>query len=147
MIRKRQENLVTVGLTLCVAILALLAAFVGEREVSTARCKHGMETSVIAREAGILSDAALTVITVDDMPELIPRYAAITISEDERQEIAGIIVLEAGNQCARGQQAVAEVILNRVISPEFPDTVHDVLHQDEDTTVPQFSTISNLTAA
>ena len=31
--------------------------------------------------------------------------------------------------------------MNRVISPDFPDSVHDVLHQGEDTAMPQFSAI------
>ena len=80
-------------------------------------------------------------------PELVQRYSSVTMTADERLELAGVIQLEAGNQCAEGQQAVAEVVLNRVISPEFPDTIHDVLHQGEDTPRPQFSTIGNLALA
>ena len=69
------------------------------------------------------------------------------MSEDERRELAEVVYLEAGNQCAEGQQAVAEVILNRVISPDFPDTVYDVLHQGENSAGPQFSTIGSLALA
>lgn len=146
--RKRQKNLVTVGLALCVAILALLAAFMDVGGVSTVRGANAEETPVIAPwEAGILTDTAPPVIAVEVTPEPVPRYAAVDMSEAERQEMAGIIGLESGNQCAEGQQAVAEVILNRVISPDFPDTVHDVLHQGEGTPRPQFSTIDNLASA
>jgi len=146
--RKRQGNLVTAGLALCVAILALLAAFMDVGGVSTVRGANAEETPVIAPwEAGILTDTAPPVIAVEVTPEPIPRYAAVDMSEAERQEMAGIIGLEADNQCAEGQQAVAEVILNRVISPDFPDTVHDVLHQGEGTPRPQFSTIDNLASA
>ena len=129
------------------AILAFLAAFMGDDKVSTARGAHSEETPVIAWEAGILFDTAPPVIAVEAPPVPVLRYATVNMSEDERQEMAGIIFLESGNQCAEGQQAVAEVILNRVISPDFPDTVHDVLHQNEDTAVPQFSTIGSLAQA
>lgn len=89
----------------------------------------------------------ISVVTPQSPPELVQRYSGVVMSEDERRELAGIIQLEAGNQCTEGQQAVVEVVLNRVLSPEFPDTVHDVLHQGEDTKRPQFSTIDNLASA
>ncbi len=41
-----------------------------------------------------------------------------------------MVFLEANTQCFDGQQAVAEVALNRVLSPLFPDTVYDVLFQE-----------------
>ena len=155
--RKRQGNLVTAGLALCVAILALLAVFMDFDKVSTARGAPVEETPVIGLwGTGSLTDTipreeqppALSVEAMPQpTPELVQRYSSVTMSADERQELAGIIRLEAGNQCAEGQQAVAEVVLNRVISPEFPDTVHDVLHQGENTPRPQFSTIGNLVLA
>lgn len=155
--RKRQGNLVTAGLALCVAILALLAVFMDFDEVSTAWGAPTEETPVIGLwEAGSLSDTisreeqppALSVeATPQPTPGLVQRYSSVTMTADERLELAGVIQLEAGNQCAEGQQAVAEVVLNRVISPEFPDTIHDVLHQGEDTPRPQFSTIGNLALA
>lgn len=72
------------------------------------------------------------------------RYARITITDDEYQELLAVISLEAADQCAKGQQAVAEVILNRVISPDFPDTVHGVLHQQNPV---QFTTAELISTA
>lgn len=69
------------------------------------------------------------------------RYAGITMSDEERRELLAVIYLEAANQSAEGQQAVTEVVLNRVISPDFPDTVHEVIHQDNPV---QFSTAENI---
>ncbi len=69
------------------------------------------------------------------------RFSSIELTDDERRELATLIWLEAGNQCAEGQQAVAEVVFNRVLHPSFPDSVHDVLHQDEHSAVPQFGSI------
>ena len=155
--RKRQGNLLTVGLALCVAILALLAVCMDVGKVSTARDAPAEETLVIGLwEAGNLTDTILPgkqppVLSIEatpqPTPELVQRYSSVVMTADERLELAEVIYLEAGNQCADGQQAVAEVVLNRVIAPEFPDTVHDVLHQGEDTSRPQFSTIGNLALA
>ena len=153
--KKRQENLVTAGLALCVAILALLAVCMDVGKVSTARDAPAEETLVIGLwEAGNLIDTILPrkqspVLSIEatpqPTPELVQRYSSVAMTADERLELAEVIYLEAGNQCADGQQAVAEVVL--VIAPEFPDTVHDVLHQGEDTSRPQFSTIGNLALA
>lgn len=72
------------------------------------------------------------------------RYAGITITDDEYWELLAVISLEAADQCAKGQQAVAEVILNWVISPDFPDTVHGVLHQQNPV---QFTTAELISTA
>ena len=97
---KRKTNLVTAILALCVAILALLAVFNDYGGVSTARGSQSEESPVITWEVGPLPDTAPPVIAVETTPMPVPRYAVVYISEDERQEMAGIIFLEAGNQCA-----------------------------------------------
>jgi spore germination cell wall hydrolase CwlJ-like protein len=74
-------------------------------------------------------------------PKVIDRYAGITMTADERTELACVIYLEARGESSEGQQAVAEVVLNRVLNDGFPDTVHQVLHEGEETSVPQFSTV------
>ena len=69
------------------------------------------------------------------------------VSLEELAELAAVVFLEAGNQSAEGQQAVVEVVFNRVLHSAFPDSVHDVLHQGEDGDVPQFSTIYAVSTA
>lgn len=56
-------------------------------------------------------------------------YSGITISDEEYIELCQIVAAEAQTQCLEGQKAVVEVIFNRVLSPEWPDTVHGVLSQ------------------
>lgn len=56
---------------------------------------------------------------------------AITVTEEERELMARIVYLEARGEPFEGQQAVAEVILNRVESEDFPGTVEDVIHQTD----------------
>jgi len=79
-----------------------------------------------------------------DKPAMVARYSGVSMTDEERRELAAVVYLEARNQPPEGQQAVAEVVLNRVISPDFPDTVHDVFHQGEETAIPQFSTVGHI---
>lgn len=69
-------------------------------------------------------------------------YADIadSITDDERELLAKATYLEAGNQSMTGQRAVVEVILNRVMDDEFPDTIEEVLYQPgQFTTAPQLA--------
>ena len=50
-------------------------------------------------------------------------------TEEEIDLMASIVYLEAGNQDMLGKQLVADVILNRVDSLDFPNTVHEVIYQ------------------
>lgn len=75
------------------------------------------------------------------------RYAFLEISQEDREEMARIIWLEARGEPAEGQQAVAEVILNRVLHESFPDTVHGVIHEGEDAGTVQFDTVYYLDEA
>ena len=57
---------------------------------------------------------------------------ASTFSAREQQCLASGIYFEARGEAARGQAAVAQVILNRVRNPAYPDTICDVVYQNED---------------
>lgn len=54
---------------------------------------------------------------------------------DEIELIAQLVQSEAGNQDLMGKRYVVDVILNRVDSEKFPDTVEDVIFQDNQFTV------------
>lgn len=85
--------------------------------------------------------------SAEERPARAARYINIEMTEEELNELAAVVFLEAGNQSAEGQQAVVEVVFNRVLHSAFPDTVHDVLHQGEGSDVPQFSTIYAVSTA
>ena len=57
-----------------------------------------------------------------------PWYADITLSQDDIKLLAKVVWVEAQGECAEGQQAVAEVALNRIASDSFPDNLHDVIY-------------------
>lgn len=50
-------------------------------------------------------------------------------NEEELRLMASIIFEQAGNQCEAGQQAVGIVVMNRVRSDSFPNTIYEVLWQ------------------
>ena len=54
----------------------------------------------------------------------------IEVTQKEAQELMQIAWCEAGNQGSEGQLYVMSVIINRVNSPDFPDSIHDVIYQD-----------------
>ena len=53
----------------------------------------------------------------------------IQLTEEEIDLLAKILWVEARGESDGGQQAVVEVIFNRMISEEFPNTLYDVLSQ------------------
>ena len=57
-----------------------------------------------------------------------PRYPHITLSQADRELIARVVWAEARGESPEGQQAVAEVVLNRLNSKNFPDNLHDVIY-------------------
>lgn len=70
-------------------------------------------------------------IITKDVPDLIQpeqgRYGYLT--DDEIETLARLVYLEARGESFEGQQAVAEVVLNRVLAPSFPNNVYDVIYQ------------------
>ena len=57
------------------------------------------------------------------------KYSQITMTEEEYELLAKVLYLEARGESFEGQQAVVEVVFNRVMSTGFPDTVEGVLMQ------------------
>ena len=63
----------------------------------------------------------------DPLDYTVQRYPDITLSEEDKLLLAKLVWLEARGEDMDGQQAVAEVVLNRVKSPYFPNTVSEVI--------------------
>ena len=71
-----------------------------------------------------ISESTLTPETVNVYQEI---WQAAT--DEERELVAVILAMEAQGEPYEGERAVVEVILNRVVSPEWPDTIYGVLSQ------------------
>lgn len=59
-----------------------------------------------------------------------PRYPDIDLSLAERKLLAKVMWVEARGESLEGQQAVAEVILNRMVSEDFPNTLEEVIYAE-----------------
>jgi len=66
----------------------------------------------------------------------------IILNEEDYRNLLRIVEAEAGGEDETGKLLVANVVLNRVEDPAFPDTVTDVIFQKENG-VCQFSPISD----
>ena len=53
----------------------------------------------------------------------------IEVTQQEAEELMRIASAEALNQGTPGMLLVMSVVMNRVESPDYPDTIHDVIHQ------------------
>lgn len=85
----------------------------------------------------LIEDEEIEIIEEDEVAESKSVYADTIddLTDDEKELIARITFREAGNQSEEGQRAVVEVILNRLNSEKWPNTVEGVLSQRR-----QFST-------
>lgn len=101
------------------------------------------ERVLATREDGRMGIADVTVSgrRVVDV-RLLERSESYLLSEEDLDILMRIVEAEAGNQDVEGRLLVANVVLNRVGSDKFPDTVKDVVFQEQNG-VNQFSPVSN----
>lgn len=71
-------------------------------------------------------------------PQVRYRVGGVVLDQKDRQILERIVEAEAGDQSVKGRILVANVILNRIRSKEFPDTVREVVFAPR-----QFSPVSN----
>lgn len=62
----------------------------------------------------------------------------VTFSDGDRKLLANLIYCEAGGEPYEGQVAVGSVVINRVLSSKFPNTVMGVIYQNK-----QFSPVAS----
>lgn len=67
------------------------------------------------------------------------RYPGVELTEAEMDLMAKLIWMEAQSEPFEGQQAIAEVILNRLVSGSFQSSVHNIIYADN-----QFPSVKNL---
>lgn len=114
------------------------------RQAAVPACELKLDERVLAtREASTMGivDTAVSGQRVADV-QVVERSECYLLEEEERDILMRIVEAEAGNQDVEGRLLVANVILNRVESDQFPDNVRDVVFQKENG-VSQFSPVSN----
>lgn len=68
-------------------------------------------------------------IYVENKPWVEPRYPQVQLTEEEVDLMARLIWVEARGESAEGQQAIAEVILNRLVTEGFPKTIEEIIFE------------------
>ena len=140
MMNDRRVKAVLAGYIALCALLIILAAIISQRlSAQEARAASELPAPVyssaaLAAHLAVAPEvAAHEPQTPEPPPEPEPRYAEIT--PEERELLARVVYAEANTETLEGQIAVAQVVLNRVRSESFPDTVSEVIYQER-----QFST-------
>lgn len=75
-------------------------------------------------EVSFLFDASLP-------EQLQSRYLGYTLSEEDADTLVRFVMAEAGKETPQVQQAVAEVVLNRMYSDDYPYTIQKVINRSE----------------
>ncbi len=66
----------------------------------------------------------------EEKPEIECRYPEVELTEAEMRMFAKLLWLECRGEPVEGQQAVAEVILNRLVADNFPNTLKGVIYAE-----------------
>lgn len=67
-------------------------------------------------------------IYLPESPAAESRYPGLELTQYDKELLAKLICMEAGSEPFEGQQAVAEVVLNRLYSGRFQRTVYNIIH-------------------
>ncbi len=142
------------GVAICIMMTAMSATASVKRtkEARVAANEVADEAQIVADFATYLAGETATVREAMNAPRLKPAIAAATLVADgapiadlvdfdfsdievakldgeERNCLAEAIYYEARSESRVGQLAVADVILNRVASPVYPDSICEVVYQ------------------
>lgn len=127
-----------------------IVAYITALAVAVAVCVAAVPQS--EAQEGVSTTPTQKVVTAAVERESLASHQAVTalepleepcgLSQEDVDLIAAIIYLEAGGESAEGQQAVAEVIFNRLLSDSFPDTITEIIYQQG-----QFSSVALLDRA
>lgn len=96
-----------------------------------------METTSVAVAAPVREPTTEVEPEETATPARSGRYAEIKLEARDCETLARLVWHEARGEPFEGQVAVVEVVLNRILSTSFPDTIEEVVYQTEP--VVQFS--------
>ncbi|MDO4444733.1 MAG: cell wall hydrolase [Bacillota bacterium] len=89
--------------------------------------EHGDGSAYVAAEYVQTGEA--TAVTVEEYKEQQATETAVNVGNGELDLLAAIIQCEAGGESHTGKVAVGAVIMNRVRSGQFPNTITEVVYQ------------------
>ena len=70
-------------------------------------------------------------IYVEEEPTVVEsRYSDIGLTYEEQELLAKVIWVESRGECAEGQQAIAEIVFNRMLAGNHPSSLKDVIYAE-----------------
>lgn len=110
-------------------------------------CEHvvvGQRVQRVKKTAEEIDLSASMAAAVNDLDSTMVSMSssARIMSDEDYENLLQIVEAEAGTEDIKGRVLVANVIMNRVKHPEFPDNVSDVIWE-YDNGVPQFSPVAD----
>ena len=69
-------------------------------------------------------------IYVENKPYVECRYPGVTLTLEEENLLARMVWVEAQGECFEGQQAIAEIVLNRLKSGNFQDSIRGIIYAE-----------------
>ena len=139
--RLKRRVLYFVGILLCV-VLALFLIVKGSTFVSSGGSLSSPETSEMTSVSGEQSQPTVTSAeSLEDPPETIqslqieeiavPEHKPVyTYTEEELDLLARLIYSEGGIESYDTQLKIGSVVMNRVDDPYFPNTIREVIYQE-----------------
>ena len=69
-------------------------------------------------------------IYIDEKEQIESRYPGVKLTIEEENLLARMVWVEAQGECFEGQQAVAEIVLNRLVSDDFQQSIKGVIYAE-----------------
>lgn len=143
MYKKAMSGLMLINLLLLFSFLCIKGV-----EGNTALAKPAYETRLDEIYTADAEKNALGIVSIAASGQRIVDYQVVdkelkyNLSERDLEALLRIVEAEAGGEDEEGKLLVANVVLNRVACEKFPDTVCEVVFQ-QDNGVTQFSPVKN----
>ena len=101
----------------------------GGGAVTTAETPIGAADAAALAAAEAAAQQTIDAADAGEAPVALVEEAPAAFTEEEMTILAGIIYCEAGSESHEGKVAVGNVVLNRVASAKFPNTIREVVYQ------------------
>ncbi len=129
--RQKRKSRLSPGLPVLAALLILALALLLAAMLSIVSAIGGVfeADKPTPSPAAVLYSPEPSPEATPEPEEAVSRYAAVELTEEDAYILACLAYHEARGEPFEGQVAVIEVVFNRCLSDEFPDTVEEVVFQ------------------
>ena len=145
--RQLYKACIEVAMLIVISVTCLMASIRASKEPEVEEFTHvNMVVTRDVRNTYLAEGEPQPVQLIAEEPEQIPEYPQFTYSRDwdaeESYLLARIAMAEAEGENTQSKTLVILTVLNRVMSEDFPDSIHDVIFEKSNG-VYQFSCIGN----